>query len=97
MASALELTDEQRDAIEDAMERSRIAAQEAMAEVLPRLRSRLDSLHAEIDGILTEEQREAFRKFRREDRDRFRREGRRWFRGPGPRPSPPPPSGDGRG
>ena len=83
MARALQLTDEQRDAIEEAMERSRVAAQEAMAEVLPRLRGRLDSLHAEIDGILTEEQREAYRDFRTQDRDRFRREGSRWFRGPG--------------
>lgn len=84
MARTLQLTDEQREAIEEAMERSRVAAQEAMAEVLPRLRNRLDSLDAEIDRILTEEQREAFREFRRLDRDRFRREGRRWFRGPGP-------------
>ena len=83
IARALQLTDEQRDAIEEAMERSRVAAQEAMAEVLPRLQSRLDSLHAEIDGFLTEEQREAFREYRSQDRDRFRREGSRWFRGPG--------------
>ena len=85
MARALQLTAEQREAIEEAMERSRVAAQEAMAEVLPRLRNRLDSLDAEIDRTLTEEQREAFREFRRRDRDRYRREGRRWFRGPGPR------------
>lgn len=83
MARALRLTDEQRDAIEEAMERSRVAAQDAMAEVLPRLQSRLDSLNAQIDRILTEDQREAFREFRRRDRDRFRREGSRWFRGPG--------------
>ena len=83
MARALQLTDEQREAIEEAMERSRFAAQEAMEEVLPRLQSRLDSLHTEIDGILDEEQREAFRKFRSQDRNRFRREGSRWFRGPG--------------
>lgn len=84
MARALQLTGEQREAIDEAMERSRVAAQEAMEEVLPRLQNRLDSLDAAIDGILTEEQREAFREFRRRDRDRFRREGHRWFRGPGP-------------
>ena len=82
MARALQLTDEQRAAIDEAMERSRVAAQEAMAEVLPRLQGRLDSLHAAIDRILTEQQREAFREFRRQDRDRFRREGSRWFRWP---------------
>ena len=83
MAWALKLTDEQRDAIEEAMERSRADAQEAMNEVLPRLQSRLDTLQAEIERILSEEQREAFREFRRQDRARFRREGSRWFRGPG--------------
>lgn len=83
LAKALQLTDEQREAIDEAMERSRAAAQEAMAEVLPRLQGRLDSLQAEIDGILTDEQREIFREFRSRDRDRFRREGRRWFRRPG--------------
>ena len=80
MAGALQLTHEQRKAIDDAMERSRVAAQEAMADVLPRLQGRLDSLYAAIDGSLTEEQRAAFREFRRQDRARFRREGSRWFR-----------------
>ncbi|MDE2974291.1 MAG: hypothetical protein OXU64_06135 [Gemmatimonadota bacterium] len=85
MARALQLTGEQREAIEEAMKRSHAAARETMAEALPRLESRLDSLNAEIDGILTEEQRAAFREFRRRDRDRFRREGTRWFRGRGRR------------
>ena len=83
MASKLKLTEEQRDAIEDAMERRRLKAQAAMREVLPRLERGLDSLNAEIDAILTEEQREDFRDFRRRDRARFRREGGPWFRGPG--------------
>ena len=83
MARAVGLSDDQRAAIDSAMERSRAAAQEAMAEVLPQLQSRLDSLHAEIDMILSEEQRATFREFRRQDRDRFRREGSRWFRWPG--------------
>jgi len=83
MARALQLTGEQREAIEAAMDRQHLAAQQAMADVLPRLHGFLDSLHAEIDGVLTEEQREAFREFRRQDRDRFRRQGTRWFRRPG--------------
>ena len=83
MARALQLTGEQREAIEAAMDRQHVAAQQAMADVLPRLHGFLDSLHAEIDGILTGEQREAFREFRRQDRDRFRRQGSRWFRRPG--------------
>lgn len=51
--------------------------------MLPRLERGLDSLNAEIDRVLTEEQREAFRDFRRRARARFRREGGPWFRRPG--------------
>lgn len=83
MARELGLTEEQRDAIGEAMERRRTRAQAAMQEVLPRLERGLDSLNAEIDQLLTEEQRERFRDFRRRDRDRFRREGGPWFRRPG--------------
>lgn len=83
MARELGLTEEQRDAIDEAMERRRARAQATMQEVLPRLELGLDSLNAEIDQLLTEEQREGFRDFRRRDRARFRREGGPWFRRPG--------------
>ena len=83
MARKLGLTEEQRDAIEEIMERRRARAQATMQEVLPRLERGLDSLNAEIEQVLTEEQREGFRDFRRRDRDRFRREGGPWFRRPG--------------
>ena len=82
MTEAMDLTEEQRLRIEAAMDRSRLAGQEAMAEVLPLLQAQMDSLQAEIERILTPEQREAFQEFRREDRDRFRRGG-------GRRPGPP--------
>ena len=75
MARVLELSDEQRTQIEEAFERRRIASQEAMNEVLPRLRSQMDSINAEIERILTPEQRDAYRRFLREDRERFRRRG----------------------
>lgn len=75
MARVLELSDEQRAQIEEAFERRRIASQEAMNEVLPRLRSQMDSINAEIERILTPEQRDAYRRFLREDRERFRRRG----------------------
>ncbi len=75
MARVLELSDEQRTRIEDAFERRRISSQEAMNEVLPRLRSQMDSVNAEIERILTPEQRDAYRRFLREDRERFRRRG----------------------
>lgn len=75
MARVLDLSDEQRARIEEAFERRRIASQEAMNEVLPRLRSQMDSINAEIERILTPEQRDAYRRFLREDRERFRRRG----------------------
>ncbi|MCY3613195.1 MAG: hypothetical protein OXH51_16850 [Gemmatimonadetes bacterium] len=73
MARSLQLSDGQREQIDAAMERSRVAAQQVMEGVLPRLRSQMDSLQIEIDGILTEDQRAAFREFQRQDRERFRR------------------------
>lgn len=73
MARTLRLTDEQREQIDVAMERSRVAAQQVMEGVLPRLQGQMDSLRAEIDGILTEDQRAAYRDFQRQDRERFRR------------------------
>lgn len=81
MARSLQLSDEQREQIDAAMESSRIAAQQVMEGVLPRLRSQMDSLQQQIDGILTEDQRAAYREFRRQDRERFRR----WTSRRGPR------------
>lgn len=81
MARSLQLSDEQREQIDAAMESSRLAAQQVMEGVLPRLRSQMDSLQQEIDGILTEDQRAAYREFRRQDRERFRR----WTSRRGPR------------
>lgn len=73
MARTLRLSEEQREQIDGAMERSRVAAQQVMEGVLPRLQGQMDSLRAEIDGILTEDQRAAYREFQRQDRERFRR------------------------
>ena len=87
MALRLGLTDDQRDRIEAAMERSRITAQERMNEVVPWLRSRMDSLNAEIEEILDPGQRERFRAFLLEDMERFRqRRGRPEARRPGMTP-----------
>lgn len=86
MTETLGLTEEQRSRIEEAFDRRRAAAEEAMNRVLPTLQSQMDSLNAEIEGILTEEQRSAFRDYQREDRERFRRRGGRPTRGrDGPR------------
>lgn len=83
MTETLGLTDEQRSRIEDAFDRRRAAAAEAMNRILPTLRSQMDSLNAEIEGILTEEQRAGFRDYQRQDRERFRGRGGRPGRGRG--------------
>lgn len=75
MTATLGLTDEQRRRIEDILDRRRAATEEAMSRILPGLRSQMDSVNAEIEGILTPEQQVAFRHYLREDRDRFRHRG----------------------
>ncbi len=75
MTETLGLTDEQRTRIEDALDRRRAAAEAAMDGVLPMLQSQMDSLDAEIEAILDEEQRAAFRDYRSRDRERFGRRG----------------------
>ena len=85
MQESLDLTDEQKVAIDNAMERSRVSAQETMTEFLPRLQGQMDSLQAEIGRILTPAQREAYAEFRRQDRDRFNRAGPRRTRPPAER------------
>jgi len=85
MTETLGLTDDQRSRIEDAFDRRRAAAEEAMNRVLPTLQTQMDSLNAEIEGILTEEQRESFRDYLRHDRERFRRRGGGPTRGRGGR------------
>ncbi len=85
MTETLGLTEEQRSRIEDAFDRRRAAAEEAMNRVLPTLQTQMDSLNAEIEGILTDEQRESFRDYLRHDRERFRRRGGGPTRGRGGR------------
>lgn len=76
MTEALGLTDQQRSRIEDALEDRRVATQEAMNRILPGLRSQMDSVNAEIEAILTPEQRTAFQAYLRDDRARLGRGGR---------------------
>lgn len=83
LADRLQLTEEQRVRVEEAMDRRRKVTEEAMAEVFPRLRSQMDSLQSEIEEVLTEEQIEAFRRFQ-DDGGRFRRRGDRGRRSPRP-------------
>ncbi len=86
MIRTLDLTEEQRSEVEAVLERRRANTEEVMADMLPALRSQMDSMHAEIERVLTPEQRELFLKSLREDRERFRRGGpRRPPQGLGPR------------
>ncbi|NNF27687.1 MAG: hypothetical protein HKN73_10750 [Gemmatimonadetes bacterium] len=73
LAQRLGLSDEQRAALDTIMERRRQQAQALMGEFMPRLQGQTDSLQAEIEAVLTPEQREVFREFARGDRERFRR------------------------
>jgi len=84
LAQRLELSDDQRVYIESVMEQRQQLAAEAMESVLPRLKSQMDSLQLEIEGVLTPEQAQIFREFSARGQDRFLRGGRRR-----PRPSTP--------
>ena len=73
LAERLGLSDEQREALDEIMERRRQRAEDLMREFMPRLEGQTDSLRAEIEAVLTPEQQEVFREFSRRDRERFRR------------------------
>ena len=70
LASRLELTDEQVDAIRVAMDRHQADAQQVWDDVLPVLAAQRDSLDAEFERILTPKQHEEFLRFLRADRER---------------------------
>ncbi|HEX2189555.1 MAG TPA: hypothetical protein VHG51_11685 [Longimicrobiaceae bacterium] len=79
----LRLTPAQRDTIQRIVERDRARADSLFREMRPRLRARYDSTVAAVEAVLTPEQREEFRRFREEHRER-----RRARRGGGARPAP---------
>ena len=80
LVGTLDLTDEQVDAIREAMDRHQADAQQVWDDILPVLAAQRDSLDAEFERILTPEQHERFRRFLRDDRERGLR-GRDWGRG----------------
>jgi hypothetical protein len=79
LAERLELTGEQRDAVQAILEGQRAAAGEVFQEMAPRLQSLVDSTHARIRGLLDDEQRARFEELLRVDRGLLGR------------PPPPPP------
>ncbi len=81
LAQRLGLTEEQRETLEGIMERRRVLASNLMEELGPRLRAQMDSMEVEIREVLTDDQREAFDRFRNAEMERFRR-------GPPRRPGP---------
>jgi Spy/CpxP family protein refolding chaperone len=70
----LDLSEEQRERIEDVLERGRGQLEESWRRIRPELGALVDSTHDEIRALLTPEQQRLFDRFR-EDRLRFRR---RW-------------------
>lgn len=80
LAGTLELTEEQVDAIREAMDRHQADAQEIWDDVLPVLAAQRDSLNAEMERILTPRQHERFLRFLRDDGERGLRR-RDWGRG----------------
>jgi Spy/CpxP family protein refolding chaperone len=60
----LDLTDEQRRKIEEILERRHGAMDRLWAEMHPRMRVEIDATNAEIERVLTPEQREKFREMR---------------------------------
>ena len=73
LVRALDLTEEQVNGINLALDRNQEAAQATWADVLPVLQSQRDSLEAEIGRILTPEQQETFSRILSSDRDRVLR------------------------
>ncbi len=80
LVGTLDLTDEQVDAIREAMDRHQADAQQVWDDILPVLAAQRDSLDAEFERILTPEQHKRFLRFLRDDRERGLR-GRDWGRG----------------
>ena len=83
LSDELGLTEEQQAQLEAILSARRERAEEVMSEMLPLLRSQMDSLELEIGEILTEEQRASFESFRMSDMERFRRRGGNPFGPPG--------------
>lgn len=73
LVRALDLTEEQIDEIDLALDRNQEAAQAVWADVLPVLKGQRDSLEAEIGRILTTEQQDRFSRILSIDRDRVLR------------------------
>ena len=73
----LDLTDEQRARIEQILERRHEAMDRMWAELHPRMRAEIDATNAEIERVLTPEQREKFQKMRMRLGPRHRGEGHR--------------------
>lgn len=94
----LDLTADQRRQIDAILERSHAKAESLRHEMQPRLEQLFETTGAEIEAILTPEQREKFRQLRESQRGRMDRflgpgdgrglPGRRPHRGPPPDPPP---------
>lgn len=87
MRQGLQLSDDQAGQIQVIMERHKDEFEAIRIEMEPRIQAHMDQVNAEIQQVLTPEQ-------RREWERRFARERRRWSRAPGERRGPPWPPGE---
>lgn len=91
MFERLDLTDAQRTAIRQTMERYAPLTRGVMDEMVPRLRAIRDSAQVEVEALLTDEQRARLAELSEDFWDRRWEGGRRGRRGSGFRDSFPPP------
>jgi hypothetical protein len=91
LGDVLDLTPAQRAAIDSIVAEEQSRVRELTEEVQPRFREIAEQTRSRIEGLLTEDQRDALRELR-EERSRTMRRGdmRRRPDGPGPRPGPGP-------
>ena len=82
LAERLDLTPEQREQLQEIMDRRSAFAKAEMERIRPILRQQIDSLNLEIESVLNEGQRAEFREFVERDRNDRRRRGRRGSRAP---------------
>jgi hypothetical protein len=81
----LDLTEQQREEVDDILDRRQRHAREIFESIGPRVRASIDSMEAEIRAVLTDEQVAAYADFLAESRGREGWDGRRGRPPEGPR------------
>ena len=74
LSHELDLSEEQRETVGAIMKRRWEITSELMREIEPRLRQQMDSVNAEIEEVLSEDQAARFREIMDKERRRYRRD-----------------------